>query len=155
MRLYFNFETNIPDTVKELSTVQVEAITFRHKDGETIDVRLWGEADYLVENGKYDARWKGLEFNLDRELLGRDDIKEDDDDDLYITDDEEDMPEDVYDDILKLLKESVPYGIEYYYEEPEYWNVPDEDFEPITCENLKITLECGDESYMWECDRLC
>jgi hypothetical protein len=143
MRLYFNFNTNIPDTVKELSTVQVEAITFRHKGGETIDIRLWGEADYGVEDGVYDARWKGLEFQSD--LINENDIS--------ITDDDEDIPEAVYDKLFEYLKESVPEEIEYYFEEPKYWNVPDEDFEP-TCENLEITLEYGDESYTWKSDKL-
>ncbi len=154
MRLYFGFTTNIPDTVKDLSTVQVESISFKHKSGDEITVRLWGEADYLVENSEYDARWKGLEFNFDRELLGRNDIKEDDDDDLYITDDDEDIPEEVYNDIITLLKESTPCDIEYYYEEPKYWNIPDnEDFTP-TCENMEIALEYGDERYEWKCDKL-
>ena len=144
MRLYFNFDTNIPDTVKELSTVQVEAITFKHKSGETINVRLYGEADYNVKNGIYDASWKGLEFLSD--LIN--------DNDISITDDEEDVPKAVYDKLFEYLKESVPEEIEYYFEESKSWNVPAEDFEP-TCENLKITLEYDDESYTWECDRLC
>lgn len=143
MRLYFNFKTNIPDTVKELSTVQVETISFRHKSGEEITVRLWGDADYCVKDGVYDARWKGLEFQSD--LINENDIS--------ITDDDEDIPEAVYDKLFEYLKESVPEEIEYYYEEPEYWNIPDEDFEP-TCENLEITLEYGDESYNWKCDKL-
>ena len=139
MRLYFNFNTNIPDTVKELSTVQVEAIIFRHKDGETIRVALWGEANYSVEDGVYDARWEGLEFLSD--LINENDIS--------ITDDEEDVPKAVYDKLFKYLEKSVPEEIEYYFEDPKYWNVPDEEFEP-TCENLTITLEYEDESYTWK-----
>lgn len=143
MRLYFNFKTNIPDTVKELSTVQVKAIAFKHKSGETINVKLWGEADYGVKDGVYNARWKGLEFQSD--LINENNIS--------ITDNDEDIPKAVYDNIFKYLKESVPEEIEYYFEEPEYQNIPNEDFKP-TCKNLKITLEYGDESYTWKSDKL-
>ena len=161
MRLYFGFKTNIPDTVKELSTVQVEAITFKHKNGEEITIRLYGEADYGVEDGEYDARWKGLEFELDEEtelIKSSDIIGLEEGCDIYIPDDDEyediEVPESVYDDIIKALKDSVPCGIEYYYEEPEYWNVPDdEDFTP-TCEDMDISLCYGDEEYEWKCDKL-
>ena len=144
MKMYFNFATNIPNTVNDLSTVQVEAITFKHKGGETIDIRLWGEADYGVENGRYDARWKGLEFQSD--LINENNISD------------EDIPEAVYIKLFEYLEESSPCSIAYYWDDAspddlKYWNVPCEDFTP-TCENLSITIEFGDSEKTWICNKL-
>lgn len=146
MRLYFNFETNIPDTVKDRCTVQVERFTFKEKDGNEIEVLLDGEADYGVENGVDDARWKGLEFIF----------KDADGEDIYLSDDDENASESAYWDVLNRLMASEPASIAYNWEDMKYWNIPSEDFVP-TCKKLSITLE--DEyrnvESLWECSSLC
>ena len=66
MRMYFNFRTNLPDTVDDKPTVQVENFTFKTSVG-LISVGCIGDSDFGVTQGIYDARFKGLEFYIEDE----------------------------------------------------------------------------------------
>ncbi|ADL36093.1 hypothetical protein bpr_II155 (plasmid) [Butyrivibrio proteoclasticus B316] len=138
MRAYFRFKTNIPDTIKEKTTVQVDSITLKSESGKLIEVRLCGESEYGVENGRYDARWKGLEFGIG--------------DNDPVSDDE--ISEDTYEKLVQELKGSKLYSIEYYWEDDRYWNIPKEDFHP-SCQDIELEIRNGDDvAGTWKKDRL-
>ncbi len=110
-RMYVNFKINAPDTAAGKPTLQMEHINFRAKDGSLITVGCDGDADFGVENGEYDARYKGLEYKIEdregKELL--------------------EYGDEPSDDQLKALMEAEPESILFYWEEG--FNVPD-DFIP-------------------------
>lgn len=137
MNLYFGFNTNIPDTTQNGTAVQVKTIVFKHKSGETIKVGLNGNARGGVRNGEYDGRWRGLTFASD--MINSNNIT--------ITDNDEDIPVRVYDEIFNLLTESELESIEYLH------NVPGDNFTP-TCKHLSMALTYNDKHYSWGCNEL-
>ena len=145
MRAYISFETNIPDSKKDLATVEVASITLKHERGGELEIMSYGDTDYLAKSGRYDARWKGLEF-----IISDCDSSET----QYISDDDEDIPDKVFEGIIKGIKESVPSSIEYYWEDNKSWNVPGSEFVPV-CKNATITIMDGDDIIKkWECINL-
>ncbi len=63
-RVYTNFETNLPESVQGVPTVELDYIAFE-KDGKTLSIEGC-ELDFGVSDRKYDARLKGLEIIVER-----------------------------------------------------------------------------------------
>ena len=123
MRMYVDFDTNLPDTDPEKGmTMQVENVTFTTPDGYEVSVGCSGWSDFGVDDGHYGARYKGLEFQ----------VEDPDGNEIHTW--EDDAPSD---EILRKLENARITGILFYWEEGED-NVP-EGLNP-SCENLEVTL---------------
>ncbi len=145
MRLDFNFETNIPDTVSDKATVQVDRISFEHPDGRCVDVFLDGDGDYGVKDNQYSGRWKGLQF-----IITTYDEHENVLHELSVSDDE--ITDIECEKLIEILKGSKPFEIEFYWEDDrEHWGIPKG--EP-TCKNAKIELQYDDSKIEWSCEEI-
>lgn len=63
-KMWFDFETNLPNYDKDIPTVQVDYLAFRDKD-KKISVSCNWESEFGVTNGVYSARFKGLETSIE------------------------------------------------------------------------------------------
>ena len=125
MRLYYNFETNVPDSVSDKPTPYPERITFRHDDGTLFHIECDGDHDWGIKDGVCDGRWKGLDFGIE------------DADGNIIVEYGDEIEDDMFDELMTKLKDTTVESISIYYEDG--FNIPD-DMEP-TCANLEVYVE--------------
>ncbi len=130
-RMHVNFETNLPDS-NEKPTMQVENVTFKTPDGFFVTVGCEGESDFGVKEGLYSARFKGLEYQYEKEG----------------GDTELEYGEEPTDDQLRALSLGYICGIAFYWEKG--FNVP----EFPTCQKLRVEIEHGGFDMKFAIDRI-
>ena len=119
-RMYFNFNTNLPNTTPDHVFAAVDYIAFTGRNGEIISVSCNMDSDWYVKKRVYKARFKGLEVKV--EGL-------DENEDVYRVHDYEEMSLEDF----ALLQNATPYEIGFQEED----NLPD----IIECKNINIRIE--------------
>ena len=122
-RMYFNFNTNLPDSKTSKCLAAVDYIAFEGKKGEIISVSCNQDSDWHIENGEYNARFKGLEVKI--EGTNKNEY-------TYLIHDYKEMSLEDF----NMLQGATPYEIGF--QEDDY--LPD----IIKCENVDIRIEIYD-----------
>lgn len=145
MRMYFDFDVNLPDTGDAYHgrlTPSVDYIRFKSKDERLIISIEGGESDFGVNNEEYSARFKELRFYVDYNGDIADKYKDfynkykDIYTDGYVR--EEDIKN--LDKLMEILKESELDEIGLYVDDFDFTN-------PLRAKNLEVEIQDGEESY--------
>lgn len=139
MRMYFDFDINLPDTGDAYHgrlTPSVDYISFRSKDDKLIISVEGGESNFGVNNEEYSARFKELRFCVDYNGDIANEYK-----DIY-TDNDYLYKKDIknFDKLMEILKESELNEIGLYVDDFDFDN-------PLKAKNLEVEIQDGEKSY--------